>query len=210
VQVGGRDVGGLWDLAGPNTPPGTPAHIGVMVKVESADATGEKVRSLGGKANATFDVMDKGRMAVCFDPNGAEFYVWEPRASAGTDVDGSLQGAPSWSETLTTDVARATAFYSGLFGWTPEVMPSAGMTYTVFKLGSEPVAGMLGITPQMGNMPPHWGVYFTVRDADETVGNATNLGAKICMTMKEAEGVGRFCGLTSPQGVMFYVIQYIR
>ena len=26
VQVGGRDVGGLLDLAGPNTPPGTRAH----------------------------------------------------------------------------------------------------------------------------------------------------------------------------------------
>jgi predicted enzyme related to lactoylglutathione lyase len=35
-------------------------------------------------------------------------------------------------------------------------------------------------------------------------------GARICMTMKEAPGVGRFCGITSPQGVTFYVIQYTR
>jgi uncharacterized protein len=38
MQVGGRDIGGIFDLDGPNTPPGTTPHIGVMVKVESADA----------------------------------------------------------------------------------------------------------------------------------------------------------------------------
>ena len=43
VQVGGHDVGGLFDLASPQTPPGTPPHIGVMVKVDSADATVERV-----------------------------------------------------------------------------------------------------------------------------------------------------------------------
>ena len=30
-------------------------------------------------------------MAVCFDPNGAQFDVWEPKKSPGTDVDTSLQ-----------------------------------------------------------------------------------------------------------------------
>ena len=87
VRVGGHDIGGLFDLDGPNTPPGTPPHIGVMVKVESADAVVEKVAALGGKAKPPFDIMDQGRMAVCFDPNGAEFDLWEPKKSLGTDVD---------------------------------------------------------------------------------------------------------------------------
>jgi uncharacterized protein len=195
VQVGGRDVGGLWDLAGPNTPPGTPAHIGVMIKVESADATGEKVASLGGKALPAFDVMDKGRMAVCFDPNGAQFDLWEGKASP---------------ETMTTDAKRATPFYSGLFGWTSEVMKTTGIEYTTFKLGPEPVAGMLQITPEMGKVPSHWLTYFTVTDVEKSVKEAVEMGSKLCMTMKEAPGVGRFCMLTSPQGVSFYLIQYIR
>ena len=38
----GEDIGGLFDLEGPNTPPGTPPLIGVMVKVDSADATAER------------------------------------------------------------------------------------------------------------------------------------------------------------------------
>jgi len=122
VKVAGHEIGGLFDLAGPNVPQRTPPLIGVMVKVESADAMVEKVTSLGGKAKPAFDIMENLRMSVCFDPNGAEFDVWEPKKGHGTDVDSSLPGAPSWFETMTTDVDRATKFYSALFGWTPRAM----------------------------------------------------------------------------------------
>jgi uncharacterized protein len=210
VKVGGHDVGGLFDLDGPNTPPGTRAHIGVMVKVESADAAAERVRSLGGEARPAFDIFDAGRMAVCFDPNGAEFDVWEPKAMHGTDVDTSLHGAPSWSETLTTHVGRGTDFYSALFGWTPEIKPMPGFDYTRFTLGGASVGGLMPILPEMVGMRPHWATYFTVDDADEAARVAAGLGAKICVPVQDIPGVGRFCGITSPQGVEFYVIQYTR
>lgn len=209
VQVGGRNIGGLFDLHGPNTPPGTPAHIGVMVKVESADAISAKVTALGGKANPAFDIMTEGRMAVCTDPNGAQFDVWEPKNMPGTDVDSSLHGAPSWFETMTTNTDRAATFYAGLFGWKPEVVPAPGVHYTTFNMGSRKVAGMLQIAPEWGPIPPHWASFFTVNDADETVRQAAKLGAKMCMDMKAVPGIGKFCGITSPQGVTFYVIQYI-
>jgi len=208
MQVGGRDFGGLFDLEGPNTPPGLPPHIGVMVKVDSADATCAKVTALGGTVKTAFDIVDNLRMAVCFDPNGANFDVWEPRKKHGTTVDSTLHGAPSWFEAMTTDVDRAAKFYAELFGWTPQVMPMPGANYTTFKLGTMDVAGMMQITPQMGELQPHWGTYFTVRDADEAAREAVKLGGKLCMTMKDVPGVGRFCGITSPQGVTFRVVQY--
>jgi predicted enzyme related to lactoylglutathione lyase len=210
VQVGGHDIGGMWDLAAPNTPPGTPPGIGVMVKVDSADATAKKAISLGGKAKPAFDVMEQGRMAECRDPNGAPFDLWEPKKSRGADADSSLHGAPSWHETMTTDVARATAFYTKLFGWTAEVMPMEGFDYTSFKMGDEAVAGMMAITAEMGRIPPHWAVYFTVADVDRTVREALALGAASCVPVQDIPGVGRFAGLTSPQGVIFYVITYAR
>jgi uncharacterized protein len=210
VQVGGRGVGGLFDLEGPNTPPGTPPLIGVMVKVDNANATTARVTSLGGQAKPAFDIMDSGRMAVCFDPNGAEFDVWEPRRSQGTDADSSHHGAPSWFEVITTDVDRAATFYAKLFGWTPEAMPIPGMTYTTYKLGEASVAGMMPITPAMGSVRPHWGTYFTVTNVDETARQAVSLGAKICVPLRDVPGVGRFCGITSPQGVTFYAITYAR
>jgi hypothetical protein len=208
VQVGGRDIGGLFDLESPQTPQGTPPLIGVMVKVDSADAICAKVTALGGTTKPAFDIMDQGRMAVCFDPNGAGFDVWEPKKSQGMDADSTLHGAPSWFETMTTDVARATTFYTSLFGWTPDVMSAPGMNYTSFKLGSAYVAGLMQITPQMGALRPHWGTYFTVTDVDVTAGEAVTLGATICVPLRNIPSVGRFCGITSPQGVTFYAIQY--
>lgn len=210
VKVAGSDIGGLFDVNGPQTPPGTPAYIGVMVKVDSADAVAAKVTSLGGQAKPAFDIMDAGRMAVCFDPNGAEFDVWEPRKMQGTGVDSTLHGAPSWFETITTDLDRATKFYSDLFGWTPEEMPMPGGKYITFKHGDGYVAGMMQIRPEMGKMPAHWGTYFTVKDCDETAREAVKLGGTVCVPAHDIAGIGRFCGITSPQGVMFYVFQYTR
>ena len=93
IQVDGRDVGGIFDLASPNTPPGTPPLIGVMVKVDSADATVAKVARAWRHAMPAFDIMDQGRMAVCHDPNGAAFDVWEPKKS-GAPTPTALATAP--------------------------------------------------------------------------------------------------------------------
>jgi predicted enzyme related to lactoylglutathione lyase len=62
----------------------------------------------------------------------------------------------------------------------------------------------------MGSAPPHWGTYFTVRDLDAVVREAEKLGGKVRVPIQPVEGVGRFAGIVSPQGVMFYVIQYQR
>ena len=210
VQVDGHDIGGLFDLAGPNCPTGTPPHIGVMLKVSSADATGDKVISLGGQAQPAFDIMDQGRMAVCTDPNGAAFDVWEPKKGLGMDADSEHHGAPSWFESMTTDVPRASKFYATMFGWTPETMSMPGMEYTTFKLGSEFVAGMMAITPEMGKIPPHWGTYFTVKDVDATAREAVELGATLFVPPQDVPNIGRFSGIKSPQGVMFFAIQYKR
>lgn len=210
MEVGGSKFGGLFDLNGPNVPTGTIPHIGVMVKVESADAACARVNALGGTATPASDIRDQGRMACLFDPNGARFDVWEPRKQPGTDVDHSLHGAPSWFETLTTDVDRASVFYSALFGWTPEANPMPGFTYTVFRLGPDPVAGMMPILPEMGPLPPHWLVYFTVADIDATARDSVALGATLCGGIHDVPGVGRFGVLRSPQGVTFAAIESSR
>ena len=104
VRVCGRDIGGLFDVVSPQTPQGTAPVIGVMLKVEDADATSKRVVELGGKSRAPFDVGDDGRLSVCFDPGGAEFDVWQPKKMQGTDVDSDLAGAPCWFELMTSDV----------------------------------------------------------------------------------------------------------
>ncbi|MDC3957050.1 VOC family protein [Polyangium jinanense] len=211
ILVGERTAGALMDLAAANMPQGTPPVIGVMVKVESADAAVAKVTSLGGRAEPAFDVLENGRMAMCTDPNGAVFAVWQPKKEAGMDVDSHAHGAPSWFETITSDVGRATAFYATLFGWTPEEQqPVPGMTYTLFKLDGVPVAGAMQALPHVGDVPPHWGMSFAVTNADETVRRGVELGASLCIPVQELPCVGRFALLKSPQGVPFHIVEWAR
>lgn len=209
MRAGGRDIGGLFDLEGPGTPPGLPPFIGVLVKVQSVDATCEKVRSLGGSVKKTMDIGEQGRMAVCYDPAGAKFDIWEAKAMQGTDVDPHVQGAPSWTENLSTDVDRARVFYAELFGWTPVVNSMGSFDYTSFKLDGKDVAGMMPVPSGKGDIPSHWGTYFTVDDVDTAARKAGELGGSIFVPPMNIPGVGRFAGLLSPQGVRFYAIQYL-
>jgi hypothetical protein len=209
IKVGGKDIGGLFDLNGPNTPPGTPPVIGVLIKVENAQQTADRVNALGGKAMPPFDVMQNGRLAVCFDPNGAQFDVWESKTAPMTEVDSMTHGAPSWSETITTDVAKATKFYCDLFNWTSDTKSMPGFQYTMFKLGQEYVAGMMPLMPDMGPMPPHWGTYFTVDDVDASARIAEAAGGRITMPLMNVPDTGRMVGIASPQGVHFYMITYL-
>ncbi len=209
VKVGGVDIGGLFDVVSPRTPNGMPAMIGVMVKTDGADGTADKIRSLGGKAENAFDIMDAGRMSVCHDPNGAEFDVWQPKNMKGTSVDNRAHGAPTWFETITSDLDRANAFYTALFGWTADVAVMPGMTYTTFKLGDLPVAGMMQISLEMGSdVRPHWGVYFCVKSVDVAAADSARLGGTVFIPPRPIPNIGRFCGIISPQGVRFYCIEY--
>jgi uncharacterized protein len=208
VRLDGRDIGGLFDLHGINTPKDARPGFGVMVKVDDADGAAAWLTALGGTHKEPFDIFTQGRMAVCHDPNGAEFDLWQPRKMAGFDVDARQHGAPTWFETLTSDTTRAIAFYEKMFGWTAKTstMPG-GIDYTVFSHEGRDVAGLMAI-PEGMQFPPHWGVYFAVADIAASVATATTLGGTTCVPIRDIPGVGRFAGLISPQGVMFYVLQY--
>ena len=208
IKADGHEIGGMWDLDGPGTPPGTPPVIGVMVKVDNADAAHEKVKSLGGKAQPPMDIMTNGRMVACTDPTGATFDLWEAGDQPGTDADTSQHGVPSWSELLTKDTKSAERFYKSLFGWTSSEQDMGHMKYTTFKLGDDYAAGMMQYVPEMCDMPIGWSTYVTVNDVDESVAKATGLGASVFMPAMDIQTVGRMAGMVSPQGVSFYVIKY--
>lgn len=210
LQAGGRDFGGMFDSNGPMTQPGALVGIGVMVRVTNADTTSARAAQLGGRGAPAFDVGPNGRMAECYDPSNANVDLWQPRDEKGTDVDESLHGAPCWFELMTSDPASAQPFYEQLFGWKGTAFPGMEPPYITFSLGERMVAGMMAITPEMQGVPPHWMPYFTVTDADATAREAVTLGASLYVPVADAPGVGRFCGIMSPQGVRFMVMQYTR
>jgi predicted enzyme related to lactoylglutathione lyase len=182
--------------------------IGVMVRVTDADAMAARTAELGGTGKPAFDVGPQGRMAELHDPLGANIDVWQSGASPGMTADPLRRGVPSWFECATSDVAQVVDFYTALFGWSARREAMPGFEYTTLLLGDTPVGGLTPIDPAWGEVPPHWGVYITTDDVDTTVALAQSLGGTILVPAMDVEGVGRFAGLVSPQGVMFYVMKH--
>lgn len=119
-------------------------------------------------------------------------------------------GAFSWCELMTTDVAAAKTFYSGLFGWETEDMSMPGMTYTVVKAGGSGIGGIMATPPEAQGVPPMWGAYVTVDDVDATAQTATKLGGKVLVPPRDIPEVGRFCVIQDPQGAVINAITYIK
>ena len=118
-------------------------------------------------------------------------------------------GAFSWGELMTTDPAAAKSFYAKLFDWQTEDMPMEGMTYTVAKIGDDPVGGIMPKPPECGEMPPVWGLYVTVDNVDATAAKAEELGGRILKPPTDIPEVGRFCVLQDPQGAVISAITYV-
>lgn len=208
IRVEGAEAGALMDHAASGMPAEVPAFIDVMVRVANADETVAKIRALGGKAHDAFQVLENGRMAVCFDPNGAQFGIWQPLGEVGFDCDSQAHGAPTWFETHTTDVERAVTFYEGVFGWTAVTESMGDFAYTVFLIGDRAIAGLMKRMPHAEHVPPHWGTYFAVGDCDRTAEVAAAHGAEVCIPPMPIPTGGRFALLRSPQGVMFHLMQH--
>jgi predicted enzyme related to lactoylglutathione lyase len=208
LQLRGRDVGACYTLRKDQREQGVPPHWMTYIAVASADDAAVKAAALGGKVIApAFDVFDVGRMAVIQDPTGAMFCVWQAKKHSGVGVYAE-PNAFCWSELMTHDMAAATKFYTGLFGWSAYVTTNpAGFSYTHWRMDGVDFGGMMALKPEWGPAPPHWMDYVSVTNCDETVAKATSLGGKICYPPMSIPDVGRFAGLQDPQGAVLSVIQ---
>ena len=185
-------------------------HWRTYISVENADEVANKAVELGGNAlMPTMDVFDAGRMAMIQDTTGAAVGLWQPKEHIGAQVFGE-PGTLGWFELLTGDTDKASEFYGGLLGWTTQAgaaNPEGG--YLEFRMGEWPVAGMMQIRPEWGEVPPNWGIYFVVEDADATMKQAQGLGAKPMTGPIDVAGVGRIYPLQDPQGAYFSIVQMI-
>lgn len=186
---------------------GQPSAWTSYVSVDDADKTVE----VATKAGATvfvepMDVMDIGRMAVFADPTGAAIGLWQPKTFIGSELANEA-GTFCWNELNTRDVPAAKAFYSEVFGWTPNDMDMDGMTYTEWKIGDRSIGGMMPMPDMVpAEVPAHWLVYFGTDDTDATVAKATGLGAAALVPPTDIPP-GRFSVLMDPDGAAFAVIK---
>jgi hypothetical protein len=95
-----------------------------------------------------------------------------------------------------------------VFGWGAEEQgPGGPNTYTEWKIGERSLGGMMPKTPEMpAEMPPNWGVYFAVDDADASAAKAQELGGSLFMGPMDIEP-GRMAVLADPIGAVFNILQ---
>lgn len=207
LRLRGLEIGALYSMGKGELAHGVPPHWNLYVAVASVDEAARKAKDLGGVLVAPpFDVMDAGRMAIVTDPTGAAFCLWQGKNSIGARLMNE-DGAFSWGELYTRDVPKAKAFYTGLFGWTAKTSTDAGMEYTEWTNGGQPIGGMLAMMPGLEKVPPHWLVYFMVPDVDATAAKSKAGGGQLVLPPHDIPHVGRFSIITDAQGAAFAVIR---
>lgn len=209
-QLDGRDVAAAYTMMPEQSAQGVPPHWGVYFRVDDADVAAAAAAASGGQVHAPpFEVFEFLRMAVCADPEGAVFSLHQPRSHAGVAAIRE-SNAVCWAELATRDLARAEAFYTGLFGWTMQAhhaSPPGG--YRMFGNADGMLGGLLRMTEEWGGMPSHWSIYLQVDDVDAIVARAQSLGGKLCFPAFDAPGVGRIARIDDPSGAGFYVIRFV-
>jgi predicted enzyme related to lactoylglutathione lyase len=204
-DIGGKTVAGIGRQMNPDFPPTWMTYV----NVDSADATAAKVAPAGGAVFVEpMDVMEAGRMGIVADPLGAVIGLWQPNQHTGAQL-ANEPGTYTWSELITTDLDQSKTFYKAVFGWDAEDQgpPGGPPAYTEWKVGGKSVGGMMLKQGDMpAEMPPNWGVYFAVADANASVAKAQELGASLFMGPTDIEP-GRFAVLADNVGAVFSILQ---
>jgi len=228
ARLRGGDVAAIASL-----PEGAPerATWNTYVWVESADETAAKVRDAGGRVlTDPFDVMEAGRMAVCMDPEGAVFCLWQANRHKGAQIVNE-PGSLNFNTLGTGDVEAAKAFYGSVFGWeTLDLGGGARMWrlpgYGEFleqrdpgllerMAGSGAPEGFADVVAALGPIADdqpgpgaHWSVTFAVDDADATAERAVELGGRVDVAPFDAPWV-RMTVITDPQGATFTASKFV-
>ena len=131
-----------------------PPHWNTYLTVENVEETMAAITQNGGAVVVgPMDVFEAGRMAMCQDPQGALFAIWQPKQHIGARIKLET-GTMCWHELLTTDSATAIEFYQAALGMERGEVALA-MDYPMLKAGGTEVAGI-------SQIPPNWVSYLPI------------------------------------------------
>jgi len=204
MALRGSDVcAGIGQIVpGETYPPSWTVYFGVI----SAEATIAKITAAGGTVLVPpMDIGDSGRMVVCQDPTGAVFGLWQPMTHVGAGLIGE-PGGMVWSEVNTRDADAAARFYCSVFGLRDEVKEMQGTPYHMLHTAEGPACGVLQMTPEWGDMPPHWMAYFAVENAESAKARVESAGGTVPFGPFESP-YGRIIVVIDPQGAAVSLIE---
>lgn len=199
MQVNGLDVAAIAPQPPQQREAGMPPVWSSYVAVQSADATAQHAKDLGGEVHAQpFDVMEAGRMAVIKDPQGAYLMVWQAHQMIGARLV-NAPGALVWNELASPDLDASATFYSRLFGWETAPFEGSPEPYLSIKNGGANNGGIRPLTPP--GVPPHWLVYFGVNEIDAALSQVRDLGGSTLAGPIDIQ-MAKIAVIQDPQGAV--------
>jgi uncharacterized protein len=203
-RLGGLVTAGATAAAG-----GRAAWVPFM-STEDAATTATAATTAGGRLLAApHPVGDRGQRAICADPEGTVFGLWQRAGFGGTQVQRE-PGTPSWGELWTRDAAGAVTFYKEVFGWSDRPGEfSASVDYHEFYLAGRTVAGLIEMTDAIpASLPARWGTTIEVRECGAVAARCVELGGMVVVPPMFVE-VGTAAYLVDPQGALFGIFEPI-
>ncbi len=115
----------------------------------------------------------------------------------------------AWVGLATSDPARATAFYTGLFGWRSNELATGMGVVTIFSLAGGDVAILYSQTPEAraANVAPHWTAFIAVPDALAAVAEAFDHGGATLREPFDVVDRGRVATVRDPSGAVISLWQ---
>lgn len=200
----GGNAGGVLALnAGMIAGGARPLWIGYL-HVSDVDAAVAAIKADGGAVQMPATDIPVGRIAMVTDPQGAPFYVMDPKPPEGGGESDVFSVTESqrvrWNELATGDPDAAIAFYKKHFGWGQEgEMPMGELgAYRFIQRGDVMIGAVM---PLMEGYPvPVWNFYIGVDDIDRARAAVTVNGGTITSEPMEIPGGEYAMNAIDPQG----------
>lgn len=115
-----------------------------------------------------------------------------------SEVTEYAPGTPCWIDLATTDPEAATAFYTGLFGWTGEDLGAEAGHYVILRKEGKDVAALY--RPDSLQGPPQWNTYIAVAGLDDATARVDPAGGCVAIPPFDVMGLGRMAVVKDPMG----------
>jgi predicted enzyme related to lactoylglutathione lyase len=225
-------------VAGVGGPPAGDAEASgwtTYVWVDSADATAAAAVANGGTVLVPpVDIPASGRVAVCADPSGAVFGLWQAAENRGAQLV-NAPGSWNFSELNTADPSGAERFYGAVLGWELDPLElGAGQKASMWRVPgygdllarrdpeirarqeadgapggfADAVALLNPLTVDGRNeATAHWSITFAVADADAAFSRALEHGASAVTPLFDTDYT-RMGMVKDPQGALLTLSEY--
>ncbi len=202
IRHNGRLIGGMVDLNRLDTRSADKDKLSqwvILLSVGDIDRAVAAAKAGGGTIlTPPTDFIDRGRLALIEDPQGATLALIQTRDGDPPDID-PAPGDFLWDELWTANVEEATAFYSRLAPYRAgDKRIDEQHSYRYLESVGEKRVGILP-NPVAG-LPPVWVTYVRVADPEAIVARVEALGGKVLLAPQPRDLGGQVALIADPSG----------